>query len=124
MLRLYTLAATLLAIVTGLADVFRRASSNPTDRTCRSHEVICAGGTAYHWASALVEVAFVLVALVWFGWPIILAGRIGRTRNRRGYLAGIFLGWVGLAWVVLRPARQRPPDALQRAVRDYRTPLT
>jgi drug/metabolite transporter (DMT)-like permease len=121
MLRTYTAIAIVIAAAIGVEDSFR--GSVPTNAygvNCSSHAVICSGATAYHWASALSVGAVALVILLWFGWPIIIAGRIGRARNRRGYLAGIFLGWVGLAWVILRPAREQRPDALQRAVQDYR----
>jgi len=121
MLKIYTAIAAVIAIAIGVEDSFRGSTAAVYYNTnCSSHTVICAGGTVYHWASALSVAAVALLILLWFGWPIIIAGRIGKIRNRRGYLAGIFFGWLGLAWVVLRPARPQRPDWLQRAVQDYR----
>lgn len=121
MLKLYTAVAIAVAAAIGVEDSFRGSVSDPSDTVCRSHAVICASGTAYHWPSALSVAAVALAILLWFGWPIIIAGRIGKARNRRGYLAGIIFGWFGLAWVILRAAREGGPDVLDRAVRDYRT---
>jgi predicted cobalt transporter CbtA len=122
MLKIYTALAFVVAAAIGVEDSFRGADHQFFSASCSAHAVICAGGTEYHWASALSVAVVALAILVWVGWPIIIAGRIGRARNRRGYLAGIFFGWVGLAWVVLRPAREGRPDALQRALQDYRAP--
>ena len=118
MLKIYTAIAAVIAVAIGVEDSFR--GSTPTQTNCASRAVICAGGTEYHWASALSVAEVALLILLWFGWPIIIAGRIGKTRNRRGYLAGIIFGWLGLVWVVVRPARPQEPDWLQRAVQDYR----
>jgi len=121
MLKIYTAAAAVIAVAIGVEDSFRGSTdAGYYSGDCASRSVICSGGTVYHWASALSVAAVALVVLLWFGWPIIIAGRIGKARNRRGYLAGIIFGWLGLAWVVLRPARPRQPDWLQRAVQDYR----
>lgn len=122
MLKVYTAIALIIAAATGVVDTFLGSRSTNTYpyADCYSHAVICTGGTGYYWASALGYAAVALAILLWFGWPIIISGRIGRARNRRGYLAGIFFGWVGLAWVILRPAREQQPNALRRAVQDYR----
>jgi drug/metabolite transporter (DMT)-like permease len=122
MLKLYTTVAILISAATGVVDVFvdSRSINTYPGADCYSRAVICTGGAGYYWALALAHAAVALAILLWFGWPIIIAGRIGKARNRRGYLAGIFFGWLGLAWVVLRPARDRQPDALRRAVQDYR----
>ena len=121
MLKIYTAIAVVISVAIGVEDSLRGATDAPYYANCSSPGVICTTGALYHWASALSVAAVALLVLLWFGWPIIIAGRIGKARNRRGYLAGIFFGWFGLAWVVLRPARPpQQPDWLQRAVQDYR----
>lgn len=121
MLKIYTAVSAIIAVTFGVADAVGRSTEGSTDTTCRTHgTVLCRGGTEYHWASALGLAAVALLVLLWVGWPIIIAGRIGKVRNRHGYLAGIFFGWLGLAWIVLRPARPQKPDWLTRAVQDYR----
>jgi hypothetical protein len=118
MLRIYTGAALLFAVAIGVEDAFRGSTPNYTN--CGSHSVICAsGGTAYHWASALSVALVALVALLVVGYPIMIGGRIGKQRNRRGYLAGIFFSWAGLIYIVVRKPRTGP-DLISRAVSDYR----
>jgi hypothetical protein len=118
MLRIYTGISLLVAAAIGVEDAFRRSVSENVVN-CASRSVICASGTAYHWASAL-SVAFVAVAiLLVLGYPVIIAGRIGKRRNRRGYLAGIFFSWIGLLYIVVREPRTKP-DLIARAVSDYR----
>jgi len=108
MLKIYTAIAAVIAVAIGVEDSFRGSTSaGYYTADCSSRAVICAGGTVYHWASALSVAAVALLILLWFGWPIIIAGRIGKVRNRHGYLAGIFFGWLGLAWVVLLPLVRR-----------------
>lgn len=120
MLRTYTAIATILAAAIGIDDCFRESTRINGLANCQSHAVICVGSTAYHWASSLLVAAVALAFLLWVGWPTIIAGRIGKRRNRRGYLAGIFFSWLGLAWVMLRPAHKAPPVAFRRALQDYR----
>lgn len=118
MLKIYTGASLLVAVATGLAVVFVR--STPGDLTnCASHAVICTETTGYHWANALGIAAITLGVLLFVGYPIIIAGRIGKRRNRRGYLAGILFNWVGLLYIVLRKPRTGA-DLISRAVSDYR----
>src|SRR4051794_28583033 len=104
MLRIYTGVALVLAAATGVLDAFARSVHNYY-ADCSSRTVICTAGdppTAYYWLSALGGGALTLFLLLVVGFPIILAGRIGKTRNRRGYPAGFFFSWLGLLYIVLR----------------------
>src|SRR5258705_7336448 len=104
MLKIYTAIAAVIAVAIGVEDSFRGSTGETFhaavvhgaavyESDCSSRAVICAGTSVYHWASALSVAVVALLILLWFGWPIIIAGRIGKVRNRRGYLAGIFFGW-------------------------------
>jgi hypothetical protein len=122
MLRIYTGASLLVALAAGTARVLlttRSTDSYAYSSDCGLHSVICAGGTAYYWEHAVALTVGVFLLLVVVGYPIIIAGRIGKQRNRRGYLAGIFFSWVGLLYIVLRRPRSGP-DLIERAVTDYR----
>jgi hypothetical protein len=119
MLKIYSGVALILALDVGIAATFL-TKVHETDVNCASHTVICAGGTGYYWTSALVLAIAVFVLLLHVGYPIIIAGRIGKPRNRRGYLAGIFFGWAGLIYIMVRKPRTGGPDLMARAVADYR----
>ena len=118
MLKTYTGVSLLIALAAGGADVL--LTTDPAVN-CGPRSVICSGGTAYYWGHALSITISVFVLLVLLGYPIIIAGRIGKRRNRRGYLAGIFFSWAGLLYIMLRRPRVGP-DLISRAVSDYRGP--
>lgn len=118
MLRIYTAASLLLALAAGTANVLLTTDADPYVN-CGRHSVICVGGTAYYWGSALGVTISVFLLLVFVGYPIIIAGRIGKRRNRRGYLAGIFFSWPGLLYIMVRKP-STGTDVISRAVSDYR----
>lgn len=99
MLRLYSGISLLVGVAAGSADILLRThSDNAYGVNCGSHSVICSGGTAYYWANALSITVTSFLFLLFVGYPIIIAGRIGKRRNRRGYLAWrlLQLGWTRL----------------------------
>lgn len=118
MLRVYVTLAVLVSAAIGVEDALRRSTSAYI-ANCASRTVICTAGSTYYWASALGVAAVALALLVLIGSPIIIAGRIGKRRNRRGYVAGIFFSWAGLLYIIVRKPRTGP-DLISRAVSDYR----
>jgi len=109
------------ALFSGLAVLLTTQSGINVDTNCSDWRIICTEDYhVYHWFAAVAVGVCVLLLLLAWGIPILVAGRIGRARNRRGYVAGIFFGWVGLVYIVLMPPRESDPDVLGRALADYR----
>jgi membrane protease YdiL (CAAX protease family) len=108
MLKLYTTVAGTLALVMGWTTVVVTAYNHPADPA------------RVYWLHGLDLAVVLFVVLLIVGYPIIIAGRIGERRNRRGYLAGILFGWLGLLYILVRQPRTSGPDWISRAVMDYR----
>jgi hypothetical protein len=79
MLKIYTAVALVVALAVGVAVAF--GTSKDSQLACERRTVICAGGSTYYWTSAFAATATVFVLLLFIGYPIIIAGRIGKRKG-------------------------------------------
>jgi hypothetical protein len=62
---------------------------------------------------------FLVFLFALFGWPIIVGHKLGKRRNRIGWLYGLLLGWLGVVILAcLSPAADPALAEKERRVRE------
>jgi hypothetical protein len=67
------------------------------------------------------DVTVAIVVLAWLA-SVVVAVPLGRRRHRRGLVYGVFLGWFGVALLLLLPPGHPHEDVLGAAWDETRVP--